>query len=136
MEHTEGLGRKAEVWVNGELLTVCDGISPRDRRLRPGPLEAVKLTYLREEGTDFRDLLGGNKGDRRRLDPVRGWSYAGYGKILSVLPVLIDFGLLCMDDPEWTTDESLVGRFVRVPIDRLEIVPARRADWPEHVKRL
>ena len=40
------------------------------------------------------------------------------------MPVVIHFGLLRMEDPNWSTDEHLVGKFVRVPIDRLEIIPA------------
>jgi len=70
MEHTEGLGREAQVWVAGTRVT-------------------------------------------------------------QVMPVTVDFGLLQMEDANWTTDEGLVGTFVRIPIDRLEITLANPADWPE-----
>jgi hypothetical protein len=50
------------------------------------------------------------------------------------MPVVIDFGLLQMADANWTTDERLVGRFVRVAIDRLEISPALEQDWPSSGK--
>ena len=128
MEQTHGLGRQAEVWVDGHLLTVCDGVSRAGRRCPPGVLEAVKFTYVSDEGASWADALGGNPGCKKRLDPVRGWSYTGYGQIVSVMPVVIDFGLLQMEDANWATDEGFVGRFVKIPIDRLDIGPAGQGD--------
>jgi len=130
MESTGGLGREAEVWVDGQLLTVCDGISPAGRRLRPGPLEGVRLAYLTAEGFSWEQAAQGNRARKRALEPEHGWRYVGYGCVVEILPVLVDYGLLTMEDANWTTDERLVGRFVRVPIDRLEIVPAHEPDFP------
>jgi hypothetical protein len=39
-----------------------------------------------------------------------------------------------MEDANWTNDESLVGAYVRIPIDRLEIVWASETDWPEDAR--
>jgi hypothetical protein len=65
---------------------------------------------------------------------VRKWAYVGLGRVVAIMPVLIDFGVLTMEDANWTNDESLVGRYVRVPIDRLEIVWASETDWPEDAR--
>lgn len=130
MEYTAGLGRKAEVWVNGRLLEVCDGVSGAEQRCRPGRLEAAKLAYMTEEAIPWPQAVRGNPSRRRQLEHVRGWSYVGFGRVLSVMPVVIDYGLVTMEDPNWTTDETLVGSFVRVQIDRLELVPAHRPDYP------
>lgn len=135
MEHTQGLGREAQVWVGGDLLTVCDSISSPDAPCLAGPLEDVAFSYVSIEGFSWDRALRGNRGRRAMLDPLRGWAYAGYGRILSVAPaVIVDFGLLQMEDANWTTDESLTGRFVRIPIDRLEITPAHRPDWPANMR--
>ena len=131
MEHTEGLGREAQVWVGGTLLTVCDGISAGDARVAPGEIEGVGFSYMAVEGFNWDEAVRGNPSHKAYLDPVRRWSYVGYGRITQVMPVTVDFGLLQMEDANWTTDEALVGRFVRIPIDRLEITPANPADWPE-----
>jgi hypothetical protein len=49
----------------------------------------------------------------------------------SIVPVVIDFGLLQMEDANWTMDESLVGQFVRIVMDRLEISWSAEPDWPD-----
>ena len=135
MEHTHGLGHEAQVWIGGDLLTVCDAISLPGSPCPAGPLERVAFSYASMEGFSWDRALRGNPGRRMLLDPLRRWTYAGYGRILSVAPaVIVDFGLLRMEDANWTTDESLVGRFVRIPIDRLEITGARKPDWPETMR--
>lgn len=130
MEHTEGLGRLAEVWVDGQSLWVCDNVSQSGKRCPPGLLENVRFTYVTEESFAWADAIAANASRRQYLDHVKGWSYTGYGRIVSIMPVMIDYGLLTMPDANWTTDERLVGRFVRVSIDRLEISPALQEDWP------
>jgi len=131
MEHTEGLGKQAEVWVDGHLLCVCDGVSSPDTRAAPGVLEDVKFEYMGAEGFSWAEAIRGNPARRRTLEPLGRWSYVGYGRVMSIMPVVIDFGLVVMEDANWTTDEKLVDRFVRVAIDRLEISRASRPDWPE-----
>lgn len=131
MEHTDGLGRVAEVWVDGHLLTVCDAYSAADRRCPPGAMDEVKFSYLTEAGFTWDEAIRANPSHRRALEPVRGWAYAGYGLVLQVMPVVVDFGMMRMEDANWTSDERLVGKYVRIPIDRLEVSPAVKADWPK-----
>lgn len=49
------------------------------------------------------------------------WSYYGYGEILSIDPVKIDFGSIILETGSWTNDNSLVGEYVYWKIDRLDI---------------
>ncbi len=133
MEHTEGLGRLAEVWVDETLLAVCDGVSKAGRRARAGVIEGVAFQYVCQQGFSLADAAADNVGQKKYLDPVRQWAYVGYGQIVSIMPVIVDFGLLQMLDPNWVTDESLIGRYVAVPIDRLEIAWANKPDWPEEI---
>jgi protein involved in polysaccharide export with SLBB domain len=131
MEKTQGLGREAEVWVRGNLLTVCDAISTPGQKTAPGVLDDVKLAYMSAGGFTWSEAAAANRQRRRELDHQQSWSYTGYGRVIQIMPVLIDFGLCVMEDSTWTNDESLVDKFVAVPIQRLEIVPAHVPDWPK-----
>ena len=121
MEHTAGYGQQAEVWVNGVLLTVCDGVSESHRKCPPGELEGVRFRYLSESPPSMVEMSAGNTKKQKAIEPQRDWSYVGYGRIVSIMPTEIDFGLLTMEDAHWTTDNTMVGEYVCVPIDRLEI---------------
>jgi hypothetical protein len=134
LEHTDGHGLEAHIWLDGQLLRVCDKLSPPGGKTPPGLLEAVELTYFTGEGVSWERAGEENSGRRRELVPVRKWEYEGFGRVVGVAPVVIDFGCCRMEDPNWTTDRTLIGRYVRVPIDRLEIHTANRPDWPEEVR--
>ena len=124
LESTRGLSREAEVWVDGTLLVAMDEYSAPDKRTPPGLLHDAKFMYMAEEGVDWPAAIRANPSRRKRIEPVRGWRYVGYGRVVDIMPVVIDFGLLCMEDANWTNEEQLVGQFVRVEIDRLSLVRA------------
>lgn len=130
MEHTEGRGRPADVWIDGMLLRVCDYLSPPDRRTPPGPLEDVAFRYVNDAGTDWDRAVRENPHKRMTLEPLRGNAYVGWGRIQSVMPVVVHFGLFALEDPTWSTEEHLVGQFVRIEIDRLELLPATPTEDP------
>ena len=134
LESTEGFARTAEVWVDGTLLVVMDEVSSPGEPLPPGPLNDVTFTYMTEEGFSWDQAVGDNRAKRRLIEPVRSWRYVGYGRVVQIMPVTIDFGLLTMTDANWTTDEDLVGRFVRIAIDRLSIIRCVPDDWPEGMR--
>lgn len=134
LEYTDGLGKAAQVWVKGHLLDVCDGISEPGRRAAPGELEGVKLAYVSHEPVDWTQARQGNRSRKILLDPQRHWSYVGYGQVVQIMPAVIDFGVARMEAGDWTNDDSLVGAFVRVQIDRLEIRPEHEADWPQSMR--
>jgi len=121
MEHTAGYGQRAEVWVGGVLLTVCDGVSDPERRCSPGELEGVRFRYLSESSLTIEEMSAGNTKRYVGIEPQRDWSYTGYGRIVSIMPTEIDFGLMTMEDAHWTTDDAMIGEYVAVPIDRLEV---------------
>lgn len=128
MEHTEGLGRSAEVWADGHLLNVCDGVSTADRRVAPGVIEGVRFSYVSVEAFSWDQAVRENPGKKKHLEPLHGWSYVGWGQIAAIIPVIIDFGVLKMEDANWTSDNRLIGRHVKIQIDRLEIHFARKTD--------
>ena len=125
MEYTQGFARAAEVWVDGHLLAVCDSVSSPGHPCAPGLLEDVKFSYPSLEGFSWDQAIRGNRIGNNRLAHVRYWSYVGYGRVVGIIPVMIDFGLLTMEDANWSDQDSLIGKYVRVPIDRLEIARAQ-----------
>lgn len=131
LENTRGLGKLAEAWLGEQLLAVCDSVSPAGGRQPPGVLEGAQFRYVADAPIDWPEALAGNRARKKQLNHVRGWSYIGYGQVVSIMPTIIDYGLLVMTDPNWTTDESIVNKYVRVQIDRLELIPSSRSDWPE-----
>jgi hypothetical protein len=134
MEQTQGLGRLAEVWLGGHPLMVCDGLSSRQKRCPPGIVENVRFTYVTTEPVPWEQAVADNPSHKRMLAHVREWSYIGYGRVVGIMPTTIDFGLLRMEDPNWTHDERLVGQYVKVAIDRLDISPAIEQDWPANAR--
>ena len=134
MEHTDGLGEEAEVLVGGHLLKVCDGVSSALRPCPPGVLEGVKFSYVCMAGHGWDGAVRRNPSRRKALEPQKAWGYVGYGQVVQVMPVVIDFGLIEMEDALWSSDETLVGQYVGVAIDRLEISPAHKPDWPKHIR--
>lgn len=135
MEHTEGFGGEAEVWVDGALFKVFDSFSTHDERTQPGLLEGATLRYHNDESYTWDEALKGNRSHRSCIDPVKSWRYIGYGRVEQVMPVIINFGGIRMEDPNWSIDDGLVGKFVRVPINRLELARMEKQDWPEWEKK-
>jgi len=134
MEHTEGFARKAEVLVDGESLIVCDGVSTPELRCAPGVIENVKFSYPSLEGFQWSGAVRDNPSHKVRLEHVRGWSYVGFGRVVSIMPVTIYFGMLELEDPNWSDNENLVGKYVKVSIDRLDLSVDDGKQWPDELK--
>lgn len=134
MEHTEGFARKAEVLLDGESLIVCDGVSTPEQRCSPGVIENVKFSYPSLEGFQWAHAVRENPSHKVRLERVSGWSYVGFGRVVSIMPVTIYFGMLQLEDPNWSDDERLVGMYVKVSIDRLDLSVDDGKQWPEELK--
>jgi len=134
LESTDGPGGQAEVWVDGTLLAVMDEYSSDGDIAQPGLLPDAGFVYMTEESFTWGQAVAANRAERQLLEPVRGWRYVGFGRVAQIMPVAIDFGLLQMEDANWTSDEGLVGKFVRVPIDRLSLMRREEDRWPEELR--
>lgn len=134
LESTGGPGRQAEVWVGPALLAVMDDYTRPGERTAPGLLPDARFIYMTEEAFSWDDAIAANRSERQLLEPAGSWRYAGYGRVVQIMPVVIDFGLMCMEDANWTNDEKLVGKFVRVPIDRLSLTRHESDRWPEDLR--
>ena len=66
-------------------------------------------------------IFSKNQGKEIRVEQKGNWEYEAYGKILSVNPVVIDFGEFKLNTENWTTDEKVIGEYIYWKIDRLDI---------------
>jgi hypothetical protein len=119
---TGGAGKAAIVELpGGAVLTVQDGISRPGEPHPSGVVYGAAISYVSISPTSWSEAIAANPAHRQQLVRVQGWSYEGFGRVASVMPPMIDFGVLTMEDANWTDDERLVGKFVRIEIDRLEV---------------
>ena len=118
---TEGWGLEAEVILEGQKLTVMDTFSPASQPAPPGQLENVQFVANEFTPQTWEEIFSGNPHRLKTLKQARGWRYEGYGEVIGVNPMRIDFGILTLQAGPHTHDERCVGEFVRLWIDRLDL---------------
>ncbi len=120
---TEGEYLLTEVRVDGQALGVMAEFSP----LPPGEWERSHFEFSALTADDDDDAdgwektFGGNPERVKRLVRTGHWSYDGYGQIVSIQPVVVDFGVLSLELGDWTHDARCIGEYVFVPIARLNL---------------
>lgn len=67
-------------------------------------------------------IFSENKEQKLVLEPApETCAYYAYGKILTLSPIIADFGDLKLSIGDWTHDERVVGEYIYWKIDRLDI---------------
>lgn len=66
--------------------------------------------------------FSGNPERAKRLEKISKWKYRGYGQIVSVDPILCDFGDIQLNIGKWSNDATIIEKFVCVEIARLTVV--------------
>jgi hypothetical protein len=119
---TEGPWLEANIQTEFGVFTVMDCISC-DEQAVPSSSEEFEAelaaTVLAEQ--DWDTIFNGNPDRQKRLQQLSGWRYLGYGIVESVRPTVIDCGALKLDGPIQTNDDRVIGSYVCVIIDRLEL---------------
>jgi hypothetical protein len=70
-----------------------------------------------------------NKTQKQTLESQNEFcSYLAYGKIISINPVIVDFGDIKMEIGDWTHDDKVVGEFIYFKIDRLDILDVQNCN--------
>ena len=92
---------------------------------------APEFSILRVTDEPWDSMFRGNPERRKELVPRGHWSYDGDGEIISVQPVVVDFGEFRFEIGDFTTDERCIGEFIHVVVDRLELTfQTRRSSEP------
>ena len=124
---TDGLGMEARVRVDGVELVVMDDFTflPSDAI----DLEHPEFGYLEDDSRDstWEAMFSGNPQREKRLKRLQGWEYDGFGQVVSIKPVVVDFGVLELEIGDFTNDERCVGQWIKVPIARLDLTFRTRA---------
>ena len=66
-------------------------------------------------------IFSENREKEIKLEQKGDWKYEAYGKILSINPVIVDFGEFELDTGNWTNDKKVIGQYIYWKIDRLDI---------------
>ncbi len=129
--NTEGYGLLAEVEVNGRRLHVMDDFSSlpgelcQRRGIFPGKLMhncQPEFDFLEsEEPWTWEDMFLGNPKREKRLVRTGDWAYDAYGTVISIKPVVVDFGAIQLEIGDFTQDPRCVGEWVLVKIARLDM---------------
>jgi hypothetical protein len=107
---TGGPGCEAILNIEGCDYCVRDGFSWSVERT-DGDFE-VSLSTVLDDSSSWEDMFAANPDQRIGLEPVEGYSYLAFGRILSIDPVRIDCGLLVEERALYTHDPRVVGDFV------------------------
>ena len=116
---TDGYGLLAEVRVGDQILGVMDDFSmiPAEYMRKTEP----EFSYLGLEEYSWEQRFSGNPHHDKKLVRTGDWSYDAYGQIVSIKPVVADFGLVTLEIGDFTNDERCIGEWIVEWIDRLEL---------------
>jgi len=121
---TEGYGRAAEIDVGGLRLTVVDGISSAEAPAPAGLVENSKFDVVFVVPGSWRRAVDANPDGERKLEPQWGWRYLGFGRVVSLDPVRLDFGVLELELALPPDEDRQVGDSVCLAIDRIRLACA------------
>ena len=68
-----------------------------------------------------------NKNKELKIEKTKDseWSYYGFGKIITINPIMADFGDIQLELGSWTNDYKVIGEFIYWKIERLDIVKVK-----------
>jgi hypothetical protein len=119
---TQGYALEAIIEIDNRQLHVMDDMSPPGGSADPGSEFDIELSplCLGEEGWD--QVFCGNPDKKMDIERLEGWEYIAFGKIIQLNPVVIDCGILTLENEIHTHDERCMGEYVAMKITRLAAV--------------
>jgi hypothetical protein len=91
-----------------------------------GEISEVEVSFL-DAPMDWNTIFSENAEKQCRLVRLKEeWSYGGYGRVISLNPVRVDFGPIILETGYWTNDLKVVGEYIYWKIDRLDISSSNR----------
>ncbi len=115
---TEGPGREAILNIKGQDYCVRDGFSWTAER-PPREIDVSLSTEL-DDSWSWEDMFAANSAQKIGLEPLEGYSYLAFGRIISIDPTRIDCGLLVEERAIYTHDIKVIGSFVGFKIKVLD----------------
>lgn len=122
---TEGPWLEATVQYGNEQLCVMDGFTIDARSApRPGDEFDIELSAFLDDDESWESMFGGNPSRTQALEPIDGWSYRAFGRVIGINPVVVDCGILSIPDVLFTNDPRVVGEYIAFTISRLDATPS------------
>ena len=120
MISTEGPWLEAVIEVDGHRFTIMDEFS-LDAETCPKAGEQIELEFstLLLEDEPWKAIFAANPSRRVGLDHLGGWRYRAFGRVISIEPVVVDCGLLRIEDVVHTHDSRVIGEYVAFTVSRL-----------------
>ena len=87
-----------------------------------GEVVDIDFSYI-EGDVPWEDRFSKNKDKRKCLIHKWNWAYDGFGQIVSINPVIADFGEIRLDIGNITNDSRVIGEYIYERIEQLNIFP-------------
>ena len=117
---TEGPYLQAIIEIDGVCLTVMDEFSVDARNIPSiGTEFEFEFNTVLDENESWESTFSGNPDSKFGLENLAGWRYRAYGRIISINPVVVDCGLLAVEDVIQTNDPRVIGESVAFTIEVL-----------------
>ena len=115
----DGYALEMVLEIKGIQYHVMDNISPPGSKIEQGKIVDIEFSVYSKDALFWDDMFSGNIDRRKCIDHIEGWSYNAYGEILQINPVIVDCGILMIEDQIHTNDVSCIGEYVKLIITRL-----------------
>jgi hypothetical protein len=120
LRSTQGPYLEATIEMNGVPLIILDEFSVEATNTQNiGAEFNFEFSTQLDENESWESICAGNPDKKIGLVNLVGWQYRAFGKITSINPVVVDCGLLDVEDVVRTSDSRVIGEFVAFTIDRL-----------------
>lgn len=86
-----------------------------------GDVIDVDFSYI-EGSVSWEERFSKNKDKKKCLIHKGNWAYNGFGQIISINPVIADFGDIKLDLGEFTHDYRVIGKYIYERIEQLNIL--------------
>lgn len=117
---TEGPYLEAKIEIDGVCYSIMDEFSVDERNIqRVGAEFEFEFAPCLGHDESWENIFAGNPQHKVGLEHVSGWSYRAFGKIVSINPVVVDCGILRVEDVISTHNPKVIGEFVAFTISRL-----------------
>ncbi len=119
---TEGYALRAVIEIDGRRLHVMDDMSTPEEPAEPGSEFDVELLPMCLGNQTWEEMFDGNPEKKMDIEQLNEWEYMAFGKVVQVNPVVVDCGMLQVENEIHSHDERCIGEYVAIKIDRLDAI--------------
>lgn len=116
---TKGIYLDAVIEVDQQIYHVFDEFSLSGCENKEQSCFDFKWSIECSSDESWDEIFTNNSGQKYGLVHLSGWTYHAFGQIVGINPVIVDCKVLRVEDVVVSSDEKLVGEWVRFTISRL-----------------